>query len=561
MTDLQSNKKTKKKDDFLMQGAILAVAMFLTKIIGVVYRIPLTNILGDEGNGFYGYAFEVYAMALMLSTFSLPVAVSKLVSARLAMHQKRNAFRVFLGALAFSIVVGLVISILIFFGAGAISTHMMESPLSVYALRVLAVGLFIVAVLGVLRGYFQGLGTMVPTAISQIIEQIINAIVSIAGAKVLFDVGAAAGKKSGEELLGPAYGAAGGTLGTVVGAFAALLFLLFAIFLYRNNIRRQLKSDTTRRKESYKRIIKILLITIAPIIFSTAIYNINQILDLTIFNKVMAAQGFTEKEYMALQGIYTGKYNTLINVPLAMANGLAASIIPSMTTAVAVHDKNQIHEKISQSIRFTMIIAIPCFIGFIVLGSPLMVLLYNDTSKTPATLLAVGSITVVLYCWSTVSNSILQGLDKLSKPAKNAGISLVIHLIALFIMLVVLKWNIYALVGSNIVFAICMCLLNARAIHKACDYRQEIDNTFIKPLIAALIMGAVTYLVHFIFDLLIGGRFTATFIAILFAVIVYALALLKLGTLSNDDIRALPQGDKILHICKKLHLLPKYRML
>lgn len=103
MTDLQSNKKTKKKDDFLMQGAILAIAMFLTKIIGVVYRIPLTNILGDEGNGFYGYAFEVYAMALMLSTFSLPVAVSKLVSARLAMHQKRNAFRVFLGALAFQL--------------------------------------------------------------------------------------------------------------------------------------------------------------------------------------------------------------------------------------------------------------------------------------------------------------------------------------------------------------------------------------------------------------------------------------------------------------------------
>ena len=106
-----------------------------------------------------------------------------------------------------------------------------------------------------------------------------------------------------------------------------------------------------------------------------------------------------------------------------------------------------------------------------------------------------------------------------------------------------------------------MCLLNTRAVHKACDYRQEIDNTFVKPLIAALIMGVVTYLVHFIFDLLIGGRFAATCIAILVAVIVYALALLKLGTLSNDDIRALPQGDKILHICKKFYLLPKYRML
>lgn len=561
MSDSQKKQHGGKKDDFLMQGALLAIAMFATKIIGVVYRIPLTNILGDAGNGFYGYAFEVYAMALMLSTFSLPVAVSKLVSARLAMNQKRNAFRVFLGALAFSIIVGFIISLLIFCGAGVISTHLMEAPLSIYALRVLAVGIFIVAVLGVLRGYFQGIGTMVPTAISQIIEQIVNAVVSLAGAKVLFDIGAKAGAKTGEELLGPAYGAAGGTLGTVIGAFAALLFLLFAMFLYKNTIHRQLRNDRTRRKESYRRILKILIITILPIIFSTAIYNINQILDLTIFNKVMSAQGYLEKEYMALQGIYTGKYNTLINVPLAMANGLAASIIPSMTNAVATNNRDQIHVKISQSIRFTMLVAIPCFVGFIVLGSPLMVLLYNDAGKTPAALLSIGSITIVLYCWSTVLNSILQGLDKLSEPAKNAGISLVIHLIALFMMLVVFKWNIYALVGSNIVFAICMCVLNVRAIKSACGYKQEIENTFVKPLIAAVIMGVVTFLVYWSLNQLIGGRFIPTCIAIMIAIIVYAIAILKLGTLSNDDIRDLPQGEKILRFCKKFHLLPKYRFL
>lgn len=560
MAGSHKNKKQTKKDDFLVQGAILAVAMFLTKIIGVVYRIPLTNILGDEGNGFYGYAFEVYAMALMLSTFSLPVAVSKLVSARMAMHQRRNAFRVFIGALVFSIVVGLTVSLLIFFGAGAISTHLMESPLSVYALRVLAVGLFVVAVLGVLRGYFQGLGTMVPTAVSQIIEQVVNAVISLAGASVLFKVGTAAGKKSGEELLGAAYGAAGGTLGTVVGAVFALLFLLFAISVYRKTIRRQLRTDRTRKVESYQRILKILLITIAPIIFSTAIYNINQILDLTIFNKVMAAQGFTEKEYMALQGIYTGKYNTLINVPLAMANGLAASVIPSMTAAAAINDKRQIYDKISQSIRFTMMIAIPCFVGFVVLASPLMVLLYNDSSATPAALLAIGSVTVVLYCWSTVSNSILQGLDKLSEPAKNAGISLVVHLIALFIMLVVFKWNIYALVGSNIVFSVCMCALNARAISKACGYKQEIDRTFIKPLTAAVIMGVVTYVAYLFFDLAIGGRFIPACMAILIAVIVYAVSILKLGTLSDADIKALPQGNKIFSLCRKFHLLPRHHL-
>ena len=551
----ESHKQKKRKDDFLMQGAILAIAGVITKIIGVVYRIPLTNILGDEGMGFYGYAFEVYALALLLSSLSLPTVVSKLVSARMAMRQRRNAFRVFVCSLVFSIVIGAVFALIIFFGADLISTHIMESPLSAYALKVLAPGLFIVSVLGVLRGYFQGLGTMVPTAVSQVIEQIVNAVISLAGASILFGIGIKAAEKQNNDLMGPAYGAAGGTLGTIAGALSALFFLLFAFFVYRGVIRRQLRTDRTRRQESYGRILKILLITLVPIIFSTAIYNINQLLDMTIFNKIMAAQGYPEEKYMALLGIYSGKYNTLLSVPLAMANGLAASIIPSLTGAVARNDRPQIHNKINQSVRFTMLIAIPCFVGFVVLASPIMVLLFGDSSRTPALLLAVGSITLVFYCLSTVTNSVLQGLDKISVPAKNAGISLVVHIISLLIMLIVFKWNIYALVGSNIVFALCMCILNIRAIHKANGHRQEMEKTFVKPLLAAVIMGVVTYAVHLVLDLLIGGRIP-TILSILAAVAVYAVSILKLGALSPEDIRDLPQGRKILRICRKLHLLP-----
>ena len=551
----ESHKQKKRKDDFLMQGAILAIAGVITKIIGVVYRIPLTNILGDEGMGFYGYAFEVYALALLLSSLSLPTVVSKLVSARMAMRQRRNAFRVFVCSLVFSIVIGAVFALIIFFGADLISSHIMESPLSAYALKVLAPGLFIVSVLGVLRGYFQGLGTMVPTAVSQVIEQIVNAVISLAGASILFGIGIKAAEKQNNDLMGPAYGAAGGTLGTIAGALSALFFLLFAFFVYRGVIRRQLRTDRTRRQERYGRILKILLITLVPIIFSTAIYNINQLLDMTIFNKIMAAQGYPEEKYMALLGIYSGKYNTLLSVPLAMANGLAASIIPSLTGAVARNDRPQIHNKINQSVRFTMLIAIPCFVGFVVLASPIMVLLFGDSSRTPALLLAVGSITLVFYCLSTVTNSVLQGLDKISVPAKNAGISLVVHIISLLIMLIVFKWNIYALVGSNIVFALCMCILNIRAIHKANGHRQEMEKTFVKPLLAAVIMGVVTYAVHLVLDLLIGGRIP-TILSILAAVAVYAVSILKLGALSPEDIRDLPQGRKILRICRKLHLLP-----
>ena len=233
-----------------------------------MYRIPLTNIIGDEGNGFLGYAYEIYAMALMLSSFSLPIAVSKLVSTKMAMHQPRNAFRIFKCAMMFAVSVGAVVALAIFLGADMISRHLMESPLSVYTLKVLAPALFIVAVLGVMRGYFQGMGTMVPTAISQVLEQIINATVNIVGASIMIKVGMAAAKKQDNPLLEPAYGAAGGTAGTATGALVALLFLMFVFVLFQKVMMRQMRRDRTKHQDGYGQILKVLLLTIAPILFS-----------------------------------------------------------------------------------------------------------------------------------------------------------------------------------------------------------------------------------------------------------------------------------------------------
>ena len=555
MSESHTNRK-QKKDDYLVQGAILAAAAVITKVIGVVYRVPLANILGDEGNGFYGYAYQVYAMALMLSSYSLPTAVSKLVSERVASGKRRNAFRVFMCSLVFAFIVGLIITLAIFFGAGAISEHVMRSPLSVYALKVLAPGLFIVAVMAVLRGYFQGLNTMVPTAISQIIEQLVNAVVSIVGASILFGIGTRAGEKAGEELLGPAYGAAGSTIGTVSGAAAGLLFLIFVFWLYKGNIRKQLKRDRTRGRESYSHILKILVFTAVPVILSTAVYNINQILDLTIFNHIMDAQGFVEQEYMALQGIYTAKYDTLINVPMAIPYALSASIVPSLTAVVTNGTRKQVHSKINQTLRITMVVAIPSCIGYFVLASPIMVLLYNDRSTTPAHLLMMGAIVVVLYGLSSVTNSILHGLNYMTSPAKNAGVALVIHLAAFVLMMTVFKMNVYALVGGNIVFALAMSILNLIKIRKVSGFRMDLLSTFGKPFTAAAIMGVITYGVFRLFDLLVGGRVIPVLVSLIVAVLVYAVVLLKIGTLSEDDILDLPMGGKILRAAKKFHLMP-----
>ncbi|HIZ82398.1 MAG TPA: polysaccharide biosynthesis protein [Candidatus Mediterraneibacter pullistercoris] len=560
MSDTPRNRIRKSRgDDYIVQGSILAAAVVITKVIGVVYRIPLTNLLGDEGNGFYGYAYQVYAFALMISSLSLPTAVSKLVSTRVASGQKRNAFRAFLCSLLFAVIVGFIVSLVIFLGAGAISEHMMKAPLSVYALRVLAPGLFIVAVMAVLRGYFQGLGTMMPTAVSQVIEQIFNAVVSIVGAGVLFDIGARVGEERGEELLGPAYGAAGGTLGTVIGALTGLIFLLFVLWMFKSVIKQQLKRDRTRKRESYSHLLKALIMIAVPVIFSTAIYNINQIIDLTVFNHIMDAQGYSEQEYIALQGIYTGKYDPLINVPMSIPYAISSSIVPSLTATVMTRDRRRTHYQIDQTLRLTTIMTIPSCVGFIVLASPLMVLLYNDPGATPANLLMLGAIVIVLYGWSSITNSILHGLNYMSSPAKNAAVALVIHLIAFVLMLTVFKMNVYALVGSNIVFALIMCCLNQRKIRKVCGFRLDIVRMFGKPLLAAVIMGVITYLVHLGLDMLIGGRVIPTVAAILAAIIVYVFLILKMGTLSDDDILALPMGARILRFCRKLNLIPSGR--
>ena len=548
--------RSAQNDDFIAQGAILAVATVLTKVIGVIYRIPLANILGDAGNGFYGYAYQIYAMALMVSSLSLPTAVSKLVSAKLAAGQRRNSVRVFRCSMLFAVGVGLVVTAAVFFGADAISVYAMKSPLSVYALQMLAPGLFLVAIMAVIRGYFQGLGSMMPTAVSQIIEQIIRAVISIVGASMFVDMGTRAGEKAGEELLGPAYGAAGATLGTVLGALIALIFLLFVVWAYRGQMRRQYRTDRSGKEDSYRHILKVLVLTAVPILFSTAIYNINQILDLTIFNHIMEAQGYVEEEYMALQGIYSGKYDTLVNVPLSIPWALCSSVVPSLTAAVATKSRRLVHEKIDQTLRLTMVITIPCGVGFLVLASPLMVLLYNDASKTPAYLLMLGSAVVVLYAWSSISNSILHGLNHISSPAKNACVALAIHLAAFVVMMVAFKMNVYALAAGNIVFAACMCFLNQRKVHKVCGFRINVMDTFIKPFVASVVMGIVTYAVHLVLDLLVGGRWIPTIIAILIAIIVYVVVVLKIGTLSDEDIESLPMGARILRLCKKLHLMP-----
>ena len=546
--------KQKKNNSFLMQGMILAVAGIITRIIGIVYRIPVANILGTEGQGFYATAFSIYNIALLLTSYSLPLAVSKLISARVSKGERKNAMRIFKGALWFAFIVGSAVACIVFFFSDFIAKTIMSMAPSAYALRVLAPGLLIVAVMGVLRGFFQGMGTMMPTAISQILEQIVNAVVSIIGASYLLEMGKKAAEKANNDSVAYAYGAAGGTLGTVCGALFGLLFLLFVMKIYSPTIKKQLKRDHSKKRESYREIYMILLMTIAPVILSTAIYNISETIDIGMFGSIMAAQGHSLKERSDLLGRFSSHYNVLINIPLAVANALGASLIPSLTAAVAVGNKKQIHSKIAMAIRFSMMIAIPSFVGFRVLANPILALLFNGNIDISANMLRLGAITVVFYCMSTVTNAILQGLNKMTIPVKHGAISLGIHLVGLLIMLVIFKMGIYAVVASNIIFSLSMCILNARSLKHDAGYRQEVKNTFLIPSIASIVMGGAAFVIYFLCNLVISQN-VAVIIALIVAVLIYAVSLLKLGGLSSEEILALPKGSTLLSLFRKLHLV------
>lgn len=549
------------ESNFIIQGSILAIAGIIVRLIGMLYRIPLAEKIGDEGMGYYSSAYSIYSILLIMSSYSLPVAVSKMVAARLGKGQSRNAGRILKAALFYATIIGPVGAGVLWFGADFFA-EAIKMPYSAYALRTLAPTIWIMAYLGVLRGYFQGNSTMIPTAVSQIFEQIINAIISIVAGVVLFDIGLRSNLVYDITEYSYAFGAAGGTLGTGAGALAALLFLIVLILGYRPLMRRQNRRDKTPVLESYGHISYVLAITIIPIVFSSVIYNISSLADNYIFGNAMASMGKGD-EIAASWGIYMGKYHLLFNIPVAIASALASSLIPSLSRAVAEKNRKQILNRVSSAVRFSMIVAIPSAVGLTVLAAPISNLLfYNSDNAVLTRMTIVGSVAVVFFSLSTVTNAILQGINHMKIPIRNAVIALVIHLLLLTGMMYGLKMGIYSVLYTNIIFALIICILNGLAIGRYLRYRQEVKKTFLIPIVASGIMGAVAFGIYQLSDLLLGsliqGRISnliGVLLAVFAAVVTYFILLIKLRCVEEDELLGMPGGTRILRIASKLHLM------
>lgn len=543
------------RTNFIVQGSILAFTSILVRIIGIIYRIPLQNILKDEGMGYYSSAFEIYSVLLLLSSYSLPTAVSKLVAARTALGRVRSAYRIFRGALILALVTGVTASVILFLGARSFAAAMGYPP-SYIAIQALAPTLFVMAVVGVLRGYFQGLGTMIPTAFSQVLEQIANAVISIVAALYLFQAGLAVNKAKQTGEFAYAYAAAGGTIGTGIGAATALIFLILVFMMYRKVLKKQIHHDHSGYEETYRDIMKLLLITVFPVILSTTVYNISGLLDGGIMGNLLKFQGYSESERSELWGIFSGRYRILTTVPISIAAALASSIIPSLTTSVAEGNKGQIINKINTAVRFTMIIAIPCAVGLAVLGYPIISLLFQqENARLAASLLRIGAASIIFYSLSTITNSVLQGIDKMKLPVKHAAISLLIHTIILVILLVLFHLNVYAVVIADMLFPLFVCILNSHSLAKYIGYKQEIVKTFLLPLLSAVIMGAITFGTYKVGILVLKNNAICTILSVMLSVLVYGVLLLILKVVDEEELYRFPKGRTIVSIAKKLHLL------
>lgn len=541
----------KKNDGFIMQAGILAMAGIICRIIGILYRSPLAAVIGDEGNGYYGSAFNIYTIILLISSYSIPSAISKVIAGKLALKEYRNAQRIFHCAFIYVIAVGGVASLFAFIAAGFPGLLVEENAANV--LRIFAPTIFFSGLLGVLRGYFQAHKTMVQTSVSQILEQILNAVISILAAYLLKQT------VIDKDLTTQAiYGAMGSALGTGAGVLIALAFMWLVYGMNRKMIARRIKRDKSGNILSYSEIFKIIFFLVTPFILSTFIYNFSTSLDETIYRKILKLVKDVDVAKIATwYGIYSGKAVVISNIPIAIASAMSAAMIPSISGKFATGDIKGTRAKVHTAILTTMLIAIPAAVGIGVLAKPVVSFLFpGQTSLDMAAgLLRALSITVVFYSLSTLTNAVLQGIGRVNIPVINAATALAVQTVVLVPCLWFTDLNLYSLAIATIVYSLLMCILNGIAVRKSLNYKQDILKIFILPAGASAVMGAAAYGTYTGLFGLTESNVVSLISAVIVGAAVYGVLILKTGVLTEKDIRSMPKGTKLAGLLKKMHLI------
>lgn len=532
-----------KRISFVKQAAILAIASLLVRLLGFLYRLPLTDMLGDEGNGIYSAGFYLYNFFLVMSSAGLPAAISKIISEKYSLGEYKNLKTVFTVSLTMAIFVGAFFSILMFFSAEWFC-NIIGSPKSYYTILTLAPTVLIVSIMSVFRGYFQGLGNSTPTAISQVIEQIFNAIFSIYLAHILLH-------------LGIEFGAAGGTAGTGVGALAGLIYIVILFLKKKNSINSNLKSlELVEYRLETKREIAIKIIkTAVPIITGTAIFSMTNLIDMQMVTSRLAYSGaFSESEITSLYGQLTGKYVTITTLPVSISTALATAVLPSIASSVIKNEFEILKSKISTTLRLTMIISIPAAIGIGVLSDEILALLFPNHTDG-GVLLMWGSFSIIFLALCQIVTGILQGIGKMQVPAKNALIGSIIKIPINYFLIAIPFINVLGAIISTTVCYIVASILNLNALKKATNVIPDYKSIFFKPTIASIIMGIICYFSNKFLYILTNSNNFSTILSVIISIFVYLVTLSLLKGFKREDLNLIPMGHKIIKVLEKFNLI------
>ena len=534
MSDTEQSASSNNK--FLKGTLILTVSSIVVKVIGSLNWIILSRVLGGEGIGLYQMGFPIYLMAITLSSAGIPVAISIITAEKLAQKDFLGAKRVFNVSLRLLFVTGLVFASALFFGAHwLIDNHWIRDSRAYYSIIALAPAVFFVTFLASFRGYLQGWQIMTPTAASEIVEQLMRVVTMIVFANMFMPHGLA-------------YAAGGASMGAGVGAFCALLVLMW----FYGRLKQKLKADLQQQnplatRESARAIISRLLRLALPVSMSSLMLPVVANLDLLIVPQRLEAAGFHISQATEFFGYLTGMAVPLINLATIFTAAMTISLVPAISESRALNDVFGIRAKTRTAFRVALIITCPCFVGMYFLAEKIAALIYNAPGAADA--IQTMSVGILLLGLHQISTGILQGLGRTSIPVINMILAAAVKVFLSWTLTAIPTLGIKGAAMATVVDFGLAAVLNMIFIYKYTGFALSFSGVF-KPAVSAAAMGAAVYGV---ITLAVSWGAWAILAAIAVAVPVYGGVLLAVGGIGKDDLESLPFiGHRLLAAGQKL---------
>lgn len=532
------------QQSFVRGAAILGIAALMSKILGAVYRIPYQNITGNEGMYVYQQVYPLYSTLIIIATAGFPIAISKLVSENLAQGNTEEAARVFRIASLSLMVTGLFLFVLLFFGAGVIAEWMGNRELLTMPIQAVSFALLIVPFLSTMRGYFQGYQDMVPTAVSQVLEQLFRVMTILIAAWYAMEMG-----------LGVIVAGTGAMLGATIGGLVAFVVMLFYFRKHRIAFL-GIKGRKTPQSESAKRLILRIWAISIPISIGSLVLPLYALVDSFTVGNVLVQSGWSMADAIEGKGIYD-RGQPLIQFASFFATAISLSIVPAIAEAVAKRRMDEVVEKAHLALKMTWLFGLPATIGLTIIAESTNVMLFEDAAGSDV--LAILAWTAIFSTLCMTSSGILQGVGKVVLPA--------IHLIvgACVKWLCNLWWipwlGLKGAAWATVAAFASATLLNLWVL------RKELPTVFNhfqwwRSLIAVGVMAGVVWTATFVLSPIVDGwmtdRMAHTIIAltaVLIGALVYLWAMFRFGVLQEGDLEKVPKLKKKLGpILAKLRL-------